>query len=157
MFPFRMAGGCNELVSMPHMPAKRHGCIQQDPVKLFFFAGSGCGTPSVNGCCRRTTCLSPQQAPVLSDIKRGMPVTIPFPCDASSPEYRHHQQGKNDPRNGKPSRGTHGERLVDAAVTDAAPAADTFRRDHALSVHDIDVGRADLAADAAGDATLGVA
>jgi hypothetical protein len=84
-------------------------------------------------------------------------VTAGLPYHRPAPEEQHHQQGKDDPRNGVPSGGTHGERLVETAVTDATPAADTFRREHTLFMHDIDVGRADLAADAAGDAALGIA
>ena len=101
--------------------------------------------------------LPPEQPPVLADIKRGLPVAASLPDQRSSPEDGHHQQGKDDPRHSIPPGDAHGERLVEAAVADTAPAADAFRRENALPVHDVDVGRADLAADPAGDAALGSA
>ena len=78
-----------------------------------------------------------------------MPMSAPFADCSTAPEQEHDQQREDEAGDGKPGCGAHGKRFIEAAVADTSPTSDTFWRVDTALVHDIYVGRTDLAADPA--------
>lgn len=74
----------------------------------------------------------------------------------STPIQQQYQGGEDDARHGEASDGTHRQRFVESAVTDASPTGNAFGGGDTLFMHDINIGRTDLAANPARDTTFRV-